>query len=132
MSAPIAIVTVTPGSVLRSALPAASVALDGTGSTPGSGASSITGYAWHKIDYAVGSTTAISNPAIGTPTLGPIDAYGNSLVFLVVTDNLGGVSETDWRKAPNSAFGLVRVPDDVYGTGLELLAAGQQIGRAHV
>ena len=127
MALPIAIVTPSPATVNRSTLaPATAVTFDGTTSTPGTGGVAIVGYAWTLIDIPATSLANWSSTVIGTPDLQSLDTYGNYLGFLVVTDDVGGVSETDWRKAPSTAFALVQVPDDVDGTMLQLCAAGER------
>lgn len=127
MALPTAIVTTVPGTIARSTLaPATFTQLGSAGSTPGTGGVAIAAWAWTRIDVPVGSAAAFSSAVVAAPTLDSLDTYGNYLVFLVVTDDVGGVSETDWRKAPVSAFGLVKVTDDVYGTNLQKPAAGER------
>ena len=66
--------------------------LSGSG-TPGTGGSSITGYAWSVLSKPAGSAFGIiSGGNTATPTVGPIDVFGNYRLFLVVTDNTGAVS----------------------------------------
>ena len=78
------------------------------GSTPGTGAVSISSRQWTLISKPSGSAASLTGSTTATPTLIDIDMAGNYLVMLVVTDNLGAVSETDQFEAPASAFVVVR------------------------
>ncbi len=83
-------------------------ALADGGSTPGTGAVSISSRQWTIISRPDGSTASLTGSTTSTPTLTGIDKAGNYLIMLVVTDNLGGVSETDQFEAPETAFVVVR------------------------
>lgn len=74
-----------------SSLPIASVTLSGSG-TPGTGGSSITGYAWSIVSQPTGGGATLSDATIAGPTFGPISVQGDYVLFLRVTDNLGAQS----------------------------------------
>lgn len=90
-----------------SALPTTQ-ALSGSG-TPGTGGSSIASYAWTLLSKPAGSAAALTGAATQTPTVTGIDLPGSYLVMLVVTDNVGNVSEATQVEAPDSAFVTVCV-----------------------
>lgn len=69
-----------------------SVALDGSGSLPASGATSVVGWEWVLHSKPPGSAAFLNNPTTVNPTLENIDTVGSYLVSLKVTDDLGGVS----------------------------------------
>ena len=97
----------------------------GTG-TPGTGGTSITGYAWKVAGVPPGSsvtTASLLNASTSTVTLTP-DVVGNYRLFLVVTDNVGNVSEDNPFLAPNAAFVQYRV--ELTNTGLEKGAPGDR------
>jgi hypothetical protein len=83
-------------------------ALTGSG-TPGTGAASIVSYSWTIIDQPPASGSTLSSGAVQNPTLNGITVTGTVRVFLVVTDDLGNVSETDPSAAPDEAFADVAV-----------------------
>lgn len=65
---------------------------------------------WKLLDQPPGSTAALNDPTLQDPTLVGVDVWGNFLLMLVATDTLTAeVSETDPRKAPPTAFVVVRV-----------------------
>lgn len=107
--------------------------LSGSG-TPGTGASSITGYAWSILAKPPGSACAIiSGGSTATPTVGPIDVWGNYRFFLVVTDNLGQVSANAPLSYSEGPTPLARQSDAVVylrvtgsKTGLQQPASGEQ------
>ena len=74
-----------------SSLPIASVTLSGSG-TPGTGGSSITGYAWTIISQPPTASATLSDNSIAGPTFGPCTVQGDYVLFLRVTDNLGNQS----------------------------------------
>lgn len=83
-------------------------ALTGSG-TPGTGAASIVSYSWTIIDQPPTSAATLSSAVVQNPTLNGITVSGTIRVFLVVTDDLGNVSETDPAAAPDAAFADVAV-----------------------
>lgn len=83
-------------------------ALTGSG-TPGTGASSITAWLWALIDKPTGSAAALSSTSVQNPTLNGIDTQGTYVLKLVVTDDLGQVSETVTEDCPDSAIGTLTV-----------------------
>lgn len=83
-------------------------ALTGSG-TPGTGGTSITAWLWALIDKPTGSAAALSSTSVQNPTLNGIDLPGTYVLKLVVTDNLGAVSETDTMDCPDSAIGTLTV-----------------------
>jgi hypothetical protein len=70
-------------------LPTATVLLDGSGSIPSGGATTITGYQWILVDKPVGSAASLTDATTATPTLNDVDTVGNYIVFLIVTDDAG-------------------------------------------
>ena len=135
MSLPVAIVSAI-AEQDQANLPIASLQLNGTTSTPGGGAASISTYAWTILDKPAGSAVKFASTngdtsAASQPTLNTIDTWQNFRVFLRVTDNLGNVSEGDPLLAPDSAFGTIRINStmaDTHGPtdGLQLLAKGER------
>lgn len=83
-------------------------ALTGSG-TPGTGGTSITAWLWALIDKPTGSAASLSSTSVQNPTLNGIDLPGTYVLKLVVTDNLGAVSETDTMDCPDSAIATVTV-----------------------
>lgn len=77
-------------------IPAASLpttaALDGSGSLPSSGGTTIVAWEWVLHDAPPGSTAFINNPTTATPTLANIDMVGSYLISLKVTDDDGAES----------------------------------------
>ena len=76
-------------------------------STPGTGGASIAGWQWTLLDAPVGSAASISNSTTSTPTLIGIDLAGDYRIMLVVTDDIGGISEANPFLAPQTAFVIV-------------------------
>lgn len=77
-----------------------SVTLDGTGSNPGPGATSIVGYQW-VVTSGAGLVTA---GAANTPTFTlRADSAGTAIVALTVTDNIGRSASTSVSIALNAA-----------------------------
>lgn len=109
--------------IAEGALPA-SQAFSGVASTPGTGGAAITGWAWTLLDKPVGSAAALADAATMTPTLNGIDTWGNYRLGLIVTDNLGAVSESNVLLAPDSAFVTFRVTAAT--TGLQKPAIGER------
>lgn len=94
----------------------------GTG-TPGTGGTSITGYAWTLVGKPPGSSASLTGASTSTVTLVP-DVVGNYRLFLVVTDNVGNVSEDNPFLAPDAAFTQYRVT--LTETGLQKPAPGER------
>lgn len=84
----------------------ASRALADGGSTPGTGGSSIASRQWTILD-SIGSAS-LTGSTTATPSLDNIDANGDVRIMLVVTDDLGAISETNPFLAPQSAFVVVK------------------------
>lgn len=105
-----------------SALPTTQV-LSGSG-TPGTGGTSISSYAWTIIDVPTGSAAALSSGTAQNPTLNGIDLPGTYRVKLVVTDDIGGVSESSTLEAPDLAFADVCVTTE--NLALEIPAASER------
>jgi len=123
MALPIANAGAAPSDYPFSSLPIASVGLAGSG-TPGTGATTITAYAWTMIDKPPGSAAALSATNVSNPNVLNIDSDGTVFLFLRVTDDLGQMSEGDPTKAPDSAFIALSVENEL----LELVkpAIGQR------
>jgi hypothetical protein len=75
--------------ILYADIPVASVTLDGTGSTPSTGAADVVQWLWTLHSKPPNSTADLVNPTTATPQLINIDLPGSYLVSLQVTDNLG-------------------------------------------
>ena len=88
-----------------SSLPTSQV-LSGSG-TPGTGGTTIVGYAWTLIDVPTGSGASLSSGTAQNPTLNGIDLPGTYIAKLVVTDDAGGVSESATIDVPDAAFAYV-------------------------
>lgn len=99
-----------------------SQAFTGTG-TPGTGGTTISAYAWTLVGKPPGSSAALTGASTATVTLVP-DIVGNYRLFLVVTDDVGNVSESDPYQAPDAAFTQYRV--ELTNTGLQKLAPGER------
>lgn len=77
--------------------------LAGSG-TPGTGGTSITAYAWSLVDKPTGSAAALSSASAQNPTINGIDLPGTYRCKLIVTDDVGGISEPSTLDAPDDAF----------------------------
>lgn len=86
-------------------LPTASVLLDGSGSLPSGGATSITAYQWVLLSKPVGSAAALTGATTATPTLTNVDTIGDYNIFLKVTDDAG-------RKSFETAYGVQHLPPE--------------------
>lgn len=104
------------------ALPTTQV-LSGSG-TPGTGGTVIASYAWTIVDKPTGSAAALSSGAAQNPTLNGVDLVGTYRIKLVVTDDVGGVSEASTLEAPDLAFADVCVTTE--NLALEIPAASER------
>lgn len=86
-------------------------ALSGTG-LPGTGGSSISGYAWTILSAPAGSSAALTSASTATPVLTGIDRAGIYVVILVVTDNLSNTSSNDPQACPKSALVAIEALDE--------------------
>lgn len=86
-------------------------ALSGTG-LPGTGGSSISGYAWTLLSAPAGSSAALTSASTATPVLTGIDRAGIYVVILVVTDNLSNTSSNDPQACPKSALVAIEALDE--------------------
>jgi len=91
--------------IAYSSLPTSQV-LSGSG-TPGTGGTTIVGYAWTLVDKPTGSGASLSSGTAQNPTLNGIDLPGTYIYKLVVTDDAGGVSVSATIDAPDEAFAYV-------------------------
>ena len=137
MAAPVAVIDVAtqPNTIVAKTIGdlTFSQALDGTASTPSTGGASIASYAWTILDKPDGSSAQFADTGgqtstLAEPTIENCDTWGNYRIFLVVTDNVAATSESDLLKAPNSAFGVVRVKNSY---GLQKLAKGERNYQKH-
>ena len=122
MVAPIANAGLSPSPIAWSSNPGSYV-LSGSG-TPGTGATSITGYQWTILSQPTNGTAALNDDTLQAPTLSPLPARGTVLLFLVVEDNLGNFSEQDPTQAPNSAFWRISIRTRYLG--VEIPSPGQR------
>ena len=83
-----------------SALPIASVALDGSAS----GGTGPYTFKWHLLFAPPGSTAVLDDDTLEDPNLTLLNVDGVYFLFLVATDSLAVSSETKRKDAPNSAF----------------------------
>lgn len=107
--------------ITYASLPTSQV-LAGSG-TPGTGGTTIVGWAWSIIDLPSGSGASLSSGTVQNPTLNGIDLPGTYVLKLVVTDDAGGVSESVTADLPASARGYVRA--ELENTGLVPPGYGQ-------
>lgn len=107
--------------ITYASLPTSQV-LAGSG-TPGTGGTSIVGWAWSIIDKPTGSGASLSSGTVQNPTLNGIDLPGTYVLKLVVTDDVGGVSESVTADLPAAARGYVRA--ELENTGLVPPGYGQ-------
>jgi len=91
--------------ITYASLPTSQV-LSGSG-TPGTGGTTIVGYAWTLIDVPTGSGASLSSGTAQNPTLNGIDLPGTYIAKLVVTDDAGGVSESATIDVPDAGFAYV-------------------------
>jgi hypothetical protein len=91
--------------ITYASLPTSQV-LSGSG-TPGTGGTTIVGYAWTLIDVPTGSAAALSSGTAQNPTINGIDLPGTYIAKLVVTDDAGGVSESATIDVPDAGFAYV-------------------------
>jgi len=91
-----------------SELPIASVPLDGSDSTPSTGASSITGWLWSLHSKPPTSNASLLNNETATPQLIDVDQPGSYLISLQVTDNLGRTSHAGIEplQSPTAPYGF--------------------------
>ena len=82
-------------------------------------------FSWHLLQKPTGSNAALSAANVANISLNSIDTWGNYRLFLIATNTAtSDTSETDFLKAPNSAFVHVRVNST--NLGLEKVAPGER------
>ena len=109
MPLPVADTTaIVPAIQAEAALPVAAVNLDGGNSTLGDGAA-IAVWAWTLLDGPAGHGASLFGAATQTPQLQNIDILGTYVIALVVTNDIGQVSEDDPLLMPDTAYVYVRV-----------------------
>ena len=82
-------------------------------------------FSWHLLQKPTGSNAALSAANVANVTLNSIDTWGNYRLFLIATNTATSeTSETDFLKAPNSAFVHVRVNST--NLGLEKVSPGER------
>lgn len=90
-------------------LPTATILLDGSGSLPSGGATTITAYAWTLVDKPPGAAATLTDATTATPTLNDVDIEGTYIVFLVVTDDAG-------RSSFGTPYALQHLPPEDLST----------------
>lgn len=114
--------------ITYASLPTSQV-LAGSG-TPGTGGTTIVGWAWSIIDKPTGSGASLSSGTVQNPTLNGIDLPGTYVLKLVVTDDAGGVSESVTADLPAAARGYVCA--ELENTGLVPPGYGQLLWKDYV
>ncbi len=88
------------------ALPGAAITLTAAASDLGGGAS-IASAVWSIISQPAGGAAVLSAPTSLSTTFGPFAVVGTYVYSLVITTNIGGVSQTDYQLMPDSAVAIV-------------------------